>query len=174
LLFAQPPQINRIPWELSKLIEETIDLFIHSPSFRDGIHILPVHCHETVKAMIDPGQMKQVFWNLLLNAAQAMPNGGEISIRVEKGKDTLWQSSIARPIQGKGKEWVKVTITDSGTGIPPHEKEKIFEPFFTTKDGGTGLGLSIVHKIIESHNGVIKVESEVGKGSTFIIFFPTE
>jgi two-component system sensor histidine kinase PilS (NtrC family) len=174
LLFAQPPQINRIPWELSKLIEETIDLFIHSPSFREGIHILPVRCHETVKAMIDPGQMKQVFWNLLLNAAQAMPNGGEISIRVEKGKDTLWQRNIARPIQGKGKEWVKMIITDSGNGIPPHEKEKIFEPFFTTKEGGTGLGLSIVHKIIENHNGVIKVESEVGKGSTFMIFFPTE
>jgi two-component system sensor histidine kinase PilS (NtrC family) len=174
LLFAQPPQINRIPWEISKLIEETLDLFIHSPSFREGMHILPLNYHENVKAMIDPGQMKQVFWNLLLNAAQAMPNGGEISIRVEKGKNTLWERNIARPIQGKGKEWVKVTITDSGTGIPPHEKEKIFEPFFTTKDGGTGLGLSIVHKIIESHNGVIKVESEVGKGSTFIIFFPTE
>jgi signal transduction histidine kinase len=67
---------------------------------------------------------------------------------------------------------VRISITDSGEGIPPKEKEKIFEPFFTTKERGTGLGLSIVHKIVENHNGVIKVESEIGKGSTFTIFLP--
>ena len=69
---------------------------------------------------------------------------------------------------------MKISIADSGNGIPPQEKEKIFEPFYTTKEGGTGLGLSIVHKIIENHNGVIKVESEMGKGSTFTIFLPAD
>jgi signal transduction histidine kinase len=69
---------------------------------------------------------------------------------------------------------VKISIADSGNGIPPQEKEKIFEPFFTTKEGGTGLGLSIVHKIIENHNGLIRVESEVGRGSVFTIFLPTD
>jgi signal transduction histidine kinase len=69
---------------------------------------------------------------------------------------------------------VKISITDSGNGITGQEKEKIFEPFFTTKENGTGLGLSIVHKIIENHNGVIKVESELGKGSTFTIFLPAD
>jgi signal transduction histidine kinase len=69
-------------------------------------------------------------------------------------------------------DWVLISIVDSGSGISAQEKEKIFEPFFTTKENGTGLGLSIVHKIIESHNGMIKVESEVGKGSTFKIFLP--
>jgi len=72
----------------------------------------------------------------------------------------------------KGKDWVKIIIADSGHGIAPQEKEKIFEPFYTTKERGTGLGLSIVHKIIESHNGLIKVESEVGRGATFTVFFP--
>ena len=67
---------------------------------------------------------------------------------------------------------MKISISDSGRGIASHEKEKIFEPFYTTKDGGTGLGLSIVHKIVENHDGVIKVESEVGKGSTFTILLP--
>ncbi len=67
---------------------------------------------------------------------------------------------------------MRISITDSGNGIPPQEKEKIFEPFFTTKERGTGLGLSIVHKIVESHNGLIKVESEMGKGSTFTIYMP--
>jgi signal transduction histidine kinase len=70
------------------------------------------------------------------------------------------------------KNWVKIIIEDSGNGIAPQEKEKIFEPFYTTKEGGTGLGLSIVHKIIESHNGVIRVESEVGRGATFTVFLP--
>jgi two-component system sensor histidine kinase PilS (NtrC family) len=172
LLFAQPPQSNRKPWEVPKLIEETIDLFIHSPSYHEGIQILAPHLRENLKAMVDPDQLKQVFWNLLLNAAQAIPNGGKISIRVEKGKGVLWEKNLTRSTLAKGKEWMKITVTDSGSGIPPQDKEKIFEPFFTTKECGTGLGLSIVHKIIENHNGVIKVESEVGRGSTFTILLP--
>jgi len=67
---------------------------------------------------------------------------------------------------------VKIMIADSGNGIAPQEKEKIFEPFYTTKEGGTGLGLSIVHKIIENHNGVIRVESDVGRGSLFNVYLP--
>jgi two-component system sensor histidine kinase PilS (NtrC family) len=174
LLFAQPPQTNKMSWEISKLIGETVELFIHSSSFHKGIHIIQPSPSETLKVMIDPHQMKQVFWNLLLNAAQAMSDGGEISFHLEKGKDAAWEKNLPWSTLGKGKEWVKISIADSGNGIPPQEKEKIFEPFFTTKEGGTGLGLSIVHKIIENHNGMIKVESEVGRGSTFTIFLPTD
>jgi signal transduction histidine kinase len=117
--------------------------------------------------------MRQVFWNLFNNAAQAMSNGGEIQVQLRKGNvgessHFLLSSSL------KGKEWAKISITDSGNGITPEEKEKIFEPFFTTKENGTGLGLSIVHKIIENHNGLIKVESELGRGSTFTIFLPAD
>jgi two-component system sensor histidine kinase PilS (NtrC family) len=119
--------------------------------------------------------MKQVFWNLLMNAAQAMSNGGEIHIHLEKEREAFGEKNLPWPTPGsRGREWVKISITDSGNGIPPQEKEKIFEPFFTTKEGGTGLGLSIVHKIIENHTGVIKVESEVGKGSTFAILLPAD
>ena len=174
LLFAQPPQTNKRPWEIAKLIEETIDLFMHSPSFHDGIQIIRPKPRETLKLRIDPDQMKQVFWNLLVNAAQAMSNGGEISIHLEKRMEAFGEKNLPWSAPSKGKEWVKISITDSGNGIPPQEKEKIFEPFFTTKEGGTGLGLSIVHKIIENHNGVVKVESEVGRGSTFTILLPDE
>jgi two-component system sensor histidine kinase PilS (NtrC family) len=174
LLFAHPPQTNKMPWEISKLFEETIDLLTHSPTFHDGIQVIRSHPHEEIKAMIDSDQMKQVFWNLLINAAQAMSNGGEIRIHIEKGKDALVGKNVPWIFLSKGKEWVRISIADSGQGIPPEEKEKIFEPFFTTKEGGTGLGLSIVHKIIENHNGVIKVESDVGKGSTFTIFLPAD
>jgi len=119
--------------------------------------------------------MKQVFWNLLINAAQAMSNGGEIRIDLEQQNGNSWEMKSSLPFtQQRGKEWLKISISDSGSGIASQEKEKIFEPFFTTKETGTGLGLSIVHKIIENHNGVIKVESELGKGSTFTILLPVD
>jgi signal transduction histidine kinase len=163
-----------MPWEISKLLGETIDLLTHSRVFHDGIHVIRSQPHEEIKAMIDSDQMKQVFLNLLINAAQAMSNGGDIRIHIEKGRDSLGGKNVPWIFLSKGKEWVRISIADSGQGIPPEEKEKIFEPFFTTKEGGTGLGLSIVHKIIENHNGVIKVESDVGKGSTFTIFLPAD
>jgi two-component system sensor histidine kinase PilS (NtrC family) len=174
LLFAQPPQTNKKPCEIRKVIEETINLFVNSPSFHEDIRIQPPTLNENLQVMIDPDQMKQVFWNLLMNAAQSMFNAGEIRIFLEKQNGISWETNLPLLTQTKGKEWVKISITDSGNGIPLQEREKIFEPFFTTKENGTGLGLSIVHKIIENHNGRIKVESEVGKGSTFAIFLPAD
>jgi len=172
MLFAQPPQTNKVFWEVRKIIEETVELFTHSPSFHEGIHIILPNPGENFQMMVDPSQMKQVFWNLLINAAQAMDNWGEIRIHLERGDDHLLSMVPPWPPQREVREWVKIAITDSGNGIAPEEKQQIFEPFFTTKDAGTGLGLSIVHKIVESHSGVIKVDSEVGKGSTFSIFLP--
>ena len=174
LLFAQPPQTSKRYWEIRSVIEETIDLFIHSPSFHEGIRIHRPSTRENIQVMIDPDQMKQVFWNLLTNAAQAMSSGGEIRVHLGKQNGISWKTGLSFPMQKKGKEWVKISITDSGNGISGQEKEKIFEPFFTTKENGTGLGLSIVHKIIENHNGAIQVDSELGKGSTFTIFFPVD
>jgi len=172
LLFAQPPQTHKMPWEIRKIIEETIELFTHSPSFHEGIRIRRPSVRDDTQVLIDPDQMKQVFWNLLINAGQAMSDGGEIRIDLDKGNEAFWGAILPLPTPRTGKDWVRISITDSGEGIPPKEKEKIFEPFFTTKERGTGLGLSIVHKIVENHNGVIKVESEIGKGSTFTIFLP--
>jgi len=171
LLFAQPPQTNKILYPIGTIVDETIDLFTHSASFHDGIRILRPNGHEEIRAPIDPNQMKQVFWNLFINAAQSMSHEGEI--KVQLGKGNAWGlSSLALSSQLKGMEWIKISITDSGNGIAADRKEKIFEPFFTTKENGTGLGLSIVHRIIENHNGLIKVDSELGKGSTFTLFLP--
>ncbi|MGZ3567961.1 MAG: two-component system sensor histidine kinase NtrB, partial [Thermodesulfobacteriota bacterium] len=171
LLFAQPPQTNKILYPIGGIVDETIDLFTHSASFHDGIRILRPNGHEEIRAPIDPNQMKQVFWNLFINAAQSMSHEGEI--KVQLGKGNAWGlSSLALSSQLKGMEWIKISIADSGSGIAPERKDKIFEPFFTTKENGTGLGLSIVHRIIENHNGLIKVDSELGKGSTFTLFLP--
>jgi two-component system sensor histidine kinase PilS (NtrC family) len=171
LLFAQPPQTHKVLYPIRRILEETIDLFIHSPSFHDGIRIRRPGDQEEVRVSIDPDQMKQVFWNLFINAAQSMSSGGEIQVQLGKGNGG---SATGLPLasQLRGKEWAKISIVDSGNGMAQEEKEKIFEPFFTTKENGTGLGLSIVHRIIENHNGLIKVESELGRGSTFTIYLP--
>jgi two-component system sensor histidine kinase PilS (NtrC family) len=171
LLFAQPPQTRKINYPVRRILEDTIDLFIHSPAFHNGIRIQQPSAREDIHASVDPDQMKQVFWNLFTNAAQSMSNGGEIHVRMARGND--WgMTDLPLSFQLRGKEWAKISIIDSGNGMAQEEKEKIFEPFFTTKENGTGLGLSIVHKIIENHNGLIKVESEVGRGSTFTIYLP--
>ena len=174
LLFAQPPQTNRMVWEVQDLIGETIELFTHSPSCHERIRIVPPNPDERIRAAIDPDQIRQVLWNLLINAAQATFDGGEIIFHL--GKEKEGHGATPRPYgnQTQGKEWVMISISDSGGGIPAGEREKIFEPFFSTKEGGTGLGLAIVHKIVENHQGVIKVESEMGKGSTFTILLPVD
>ena len=164
LLFAQPPKTNKDVWNLWNLMEETVELFLHSPEYRAGIEVHYPRPTKEIRILVDSDQMRQVFWNLLLNAVQATGESGTLTIGIEKRWDGLPQ----RP----EKEWVHISIYESGKGISPHQREKIFEPFYTTKDGGTGLGLSIVHKIVENHDGVIKVESEVGKGTTFTVVLP--
>ena len=156
---------------MRRILEETTDLFTHSPSFQNGIRIQRPSAHEEIHASVDPDQMKEVFWNLFTNAAQSMSDGGEICVRMGRGNGSS-ATDLPLTSQLRGKEWAKISIIDSGNGMAQEEKEKIFEPFFTTKENGTGLGLSIVHKIIENHNGLIKVESEVGRGSTFTIYLP--
>ena len=171
LLFAHPPQTHRSAWEIGKILDETVELFIHSPAFHEGLHITRTNRNGDIEAPIDPDQMRQVFWNLLINAAQAIPDDGDIRISIERTNDTFG-GGLPFHSPARGKDWVKIVIADSGSGIPPQEKEKIFEPFYTTKEGGTGLGLSIVHKIIENHNGVIRVESDVGRGAIFNVYLP--
>ncbi len=172
LLFAQPPQTNQSSWEIGTILDETIELFKHSPVFRQELQITRSYENGNIHAWVDPDQMRQVFWNLLINAAQAIPEKGEIRIGLMKVNGIPIKNPTF-PSNQPEREWVQIAITDSGVGISPQEKEMIFEPFYTNKEGGTGLGLSIVHKIIENHHGLIKVESELGKGTTFSVFLPT-
>ena len=111
--------------------------------------------------VIDPSQVERVFLNLIVNAAEAMDGDGSLNL--------ITRHDLAT-------DSVEVKIGDSGCGIHKEDMDKLFDPFFTTKDvgHGTGLGLAISYGIIKAHNGVIAVESEVGKGTTFTIKLPVE
>lgn len=111
----------------------------------------------------DPKQLSQVFLNLMLNAVEAMPRGGILTIR-----------SANKFNADTGREYLQLIVKDTGTGIYEKDRPYLFDPFFTTKAGGTGLGLSTVYSIIQKHKGRIEVESEVGKGSSFILLFPRQ
>ena len=115
----------------------------------------------------DEGQMKQVISNLIINAKQAMPEGGIIRVRAENISVTA--EDYLPLTEGK---YVKVIIEDQGTGIPDEDLQKIFDPYFTTKQEGSGLGLAITYSIIRKHGGHISVESETGVGTTFNIYLP--
>jgi PAS domain S-box-containing protein len=120
----------------------------------------------------DPTQVHQVLLNLCVNARDAMPNGGQLTINIENC--TLDEQYAAMNVQVKAGRYVKIGVTDTGMGIPVKVIDKIFEPFFTTKDinKGTGLGLSTVMAIVKSHGGTINVYSEPGKGTCFTIYLP--
>jgi PAS domain S-box-containing protein len=116
---------------------------------------------------IDKGQMNQVFNNLVMNADQAMPEGGIINIKAENITIT---SADLLPLQ-KGR-YIKIIFEDHGIGISAHHLDKIFDPYFTTKAKGSGLGLTSAYSIIKNHNGLITAESELGVGTTFYIYLP--
>lgn len=126
----------------------------------------------TVKG--DMTQLSQVLMNLAINARDAMPEGGQLNLHAEN-RD-IDAPFLRTHHEGKPGRYVMISITDTGTGIPPDAIEKIFDPFFTTKETGkgTGLGLSAVRGIVRSHGGLINVYSEVGQGTQFVIYLPAE
>ncbi|MFO0753278.1 MAG: PAS domain S-box protein [Thermodesulfovibrionales bacterium] len=116
---------------------------------------------------IDAEQMSQVVHNLLINAVEAMPEGGTITVAAEN----LPSGAPAVPVSGEGK-YVKLSVSDQGHGIPAEHLQGIFDPYFTTKQHGSGLGLAVCYSIIKRHRGAITVESEPGRGATFHLHLP--
>jgi PAS domain S-box-containing protein len=125
-----------------------------------GPDVCPVHA--------DAGQLSQVLHNLLLNADQAMPDGGEITVTATNVEVCLDTSALPPGI------YVRIDIGDTGVGIPADIQERIFDPFFTTKQRGSGLGLASVYSIVRGHDGLVRVASTPGQGSTFSVFIPAQ
>jgi signal transduction histidine kinase len=155
LQFAKPasPHLERA--EITSIFEETLQLL------RPQMEKLQIFIEKDFQSLplmtIDNEQVKQVILNLLMNAIQAMPGGGQLRLGGEVSKDG---------------QWIRLSIQDSGVGILPEDMDKLFDPFFSTKEGGMGLGLSIAHRIIDQHHGKIEVESAPGKGTLFTVWLP--
>lgn len=152
LFFAKPQNPSLKEVRLENIIEESVNMLIPL------IQARRINLGKELSDGRVPGDselLKQVFMNILLNAVQAMPDGGNLDISM-----------------GENEDFITVSVLDEGTGISPDHIEKIFDPFFSTKDKGTGLGLAIAHKIMQSHHGFIKAYQNDERGSTFCVLFP--
>jgi two-component system, NtrC family, sensor histidine kinase HydH len=150
LFFARPPAGKPEKINLHRTINEITELFETDPTHRKR-YTLQKNIAPDIWVLIDPTHLSQVLWNLLLNAAEAIDDDGKIEIRVLSPKNAL----------------VQIQVRDNGCGMQPDVAHSIFDPFYTTKSEGTGLGLSIVHRILESYNSRLDVDTEPGEGTAF-------
>jgi signal transduction histidine kinase len=150
LQMAKPSDLNVEPLDISSVMDEALTV-VAKPTVRVERHIGA----DVPPVLGDRSHLQQVFLNLFLNAAQAMPNGGQLTLRAwPEGADVL------------------IDVADTGVGIPPAHLDQLFNPFFTTKRDGTGLGLGITQVILEQHQGSITVRSVVGEGTVFTVRLP--
>ncbi|MBI5528079.1 MAG: PAS domain S-box protein [Deltaproteobacteria bacterium] len=156
LQFARPSPPRFEDTDLSKLVAETVKVFRCDAEAGPAIEIR-TEIEPDVTARVDPGQIKQVLWNLFRNAAQAVEGRGTVAVTLKRG--------------GAANGHIALQVSDNGIGIPKDDLARVFDPFFTSKEKGTGLGLSIAYSIMAAHGGSITVESAPGAGSTFTVGF---
>lgn len=161
LNFAKPPKPQFMTIDVNNILDTTVGFSLTYPSFSSNnsrsIDIEKDFDEHLPATMADPVQLQQVFLNLLLNAGDAMPDGGTVTVRTS-------HDPLANSLQ--------IEISDTGKGIDEHVLDKIFRPFFTTKPKGTGLGLAITKQLVEQNGGNIRVSSNRGGGTTFRIILP--
>jgi two-component system, NtrC family, sensor histidine kinase HydH len=153
-LFAKPGRANARPVLIHEAITDVVALCLNAKEFKDRVQIY-TRLDEGLYVFIDPVHLQQILWNLIKNAAQAIPGKGRIIV------------TLTAPHNNR----IYLTIKDNGQGIDPEKARHIFDPFFTTKAEGTGLGLAIIHRLIETYDGMIDFESIPGKGTVFTIVF---
>jgi two-component system sensor histidine kinase PilS (NtrC family) len=160
LLLSRPspglPECIRI----ADMIEEVLESIPYQPDWRDDI-VMVKSFHDPLPVIrANKAEIRQLLWNLLINAVQSMKDGGRLCIEAEWSMDDVSGPGLA------------IRVADSGKGIPAQDAGRIFEPFFTTREKGTGMGLAIVNRIVDRHKGKIKVDSRAGEGTTFTVWLP--
>ena len=169
LLFAKSSQPSRQQCDINLLLAELLD-GLDDIRVPDNIKVVRDFGKEEMLANGDRELLRQVFPNLIRNAIQAMPDGGELRLQTEKALIPVSGSESGK--DAGAPKFITVSVTDTGGGICADDLSKIFNPFFTTKDKGTGLGLAISHNIIKAHQGTIEAVSEEGKSTSFRVKIP--
>lgn len=161
LFVARPMQLNKADHDVISILQ-TVQQRCQTQIEANRVQ-LTVNCPSWLPPLnVDNQRLEQVFSNLVINATQAMPNGG--LLKIECQLETRLNN----------RAWVVLSVTDTGPGLAAEVKQRVFEPFFTTKAKGTGLGLSVARRIIEAHGGTIQAKSEPGSGTTFVVSLPVE
>ncbi len=152
--------------DVAGVIAECASLFAGLKSARCEVHVAP----GTWPALADDGQLYQALNNLLLNAHQAMPGGGVVTVRADnvEAAEPFEDAGVAIPAG----RWVRISVQDRGVGIAPQDLRRVFDPFFTTRPDGTGLGLPTTYSIVRRHSGRLAIESEPGRGTTLRMYVP--
>jgi PAS domain S-box-containing protein len=164
LVFANPRQLNYEPVEINDILK-SISSLISEQCNKQKIELTGKFCDKLPVTYVDRERIRQGFLNIVINAIQAMPEDGRLTI------ETNFYRQESTPVKS---QYIMITISDTGIGISNAHKDRIFDPFFTTHSDGTGLGLSITHSIIKEHHGSIRVDSEQGKGTKFTILLPQD
>ncbi len=166
--FARGGKYEAKPTEINELILKSANMFGRA---KKEIIIETKFHHANIVVEVDHGQIEQVLLNLYVNAWQAMPEGGTLCLATRR---VTLDDQYGKPYEVGGGPYVHITVTDTGTGMDSQTRRQIFDPFFTTKEKGrgTGLGLASAYGIVKNHGGLINVDSQVGKGTTFNIYLP--
>jgi two-component system, NtrC family, sensor kinase len=169
--FARPRPPERVKVSGVEVVRQAVEL-VDCLGYRGNVRVRTAPPGPSLIAKMDPVQMQQVMTNLIENALQAMPEGGEAVVLVESVDDAALPAGVTA---SRGR-FLQITVEDQGEGIAEEHLQNVFDPFFTTKDigEGTGLGLSITYGIVREHGGWIDVSSRVGEGSRFVVYLPQE
>ncbi|HLB24924.1 MAG TPA: ATP-binding protein [Nitrospirota bacterium] len=156
LTYARPKEPDKEGCDIASIIKDTAELIANSSELGEGVSIETDVPDTPLVIRADPGQIKQVLWNLAINAVQSAQDRGTVRMKAAQS----------------GRGHVRISVEDDGEGIVHENLDRIFYPFFSTKEGGSGLGLAIVYRVVEEHGGRINVESDPGKGARFVITLP--
>ncbi len=179
LEYSRPDKAHKEQSNAHQVLEETA-LFLNEKLEKAGVKVTRCFAEDLPAIAFDLPKIRQVLLNLILNAIQAMPKGGTLTLRTKLIEGLLPEGAGAKTDAAVferlflHQKMAAISVEDTGSGIPKENLGKLFHPFFTTKITGTGLGLSICHKIVAAHGGSLDVDSQVGKGSKFTIYLPLE